>query len=280
MRMRHPEWFKITLPRDKTFYSVKTGIKNYGLHTVCEEAGCPNQSKCFSQNRVTVLILGKVCTRNCLYCGVSSGVPAKVDKEEPVRIAGLVHTMKLDYVVITSVTRDDLPDKGAGQFAAVISEINKTRPGCRVEVLTPDFSGNIHLLKKVLITKPFVFTHNIEVVKELFPRLRPRGRYTLSLRLLAQAKNMNAITKSGIMIGFGETEKQIHTVLKDLKEAGVDAITIGQYLPPSKDSPPVKKYYTPGEFENLKVKAQTMGFRHVCAGPLVRSSSSPVKVGE
>ncbi|MBN2535270.1 MAG: lipoyl synthase [Spirochaetales bacterium] len=280
MRIHHPEWFKITLPHDKIFYSIKTGIKRSGLHTVCEEAGCPNRIRCFSLKRVTFLILGKVCTRNCLYCGVTKGTPDIVDKNEPVRIAGFVRDMKLDYLVITSVTRDDLADKGAGQFAAVIAEVKKERPGCRIEVLTPDFSGDMSLLKTVLSAKPFVFAHNIEVVKEFYPRLRPGGRYSLSLELLAQAKEMNAITKSGIMIGLGETINQIKATLKDLKHAHVDVITIGQYLPPGKEAPAVRKYYTPQEFNSLKVKAQSMGFRQVCAGPLVRSSYCQVEVTE
>jgi lipoic acid synthetase len=200
-----------------------------------------------------------------------------VDKEEPARIAGLVKTMKPEYLVITSVTRDDLSDRGAGHFAAVISKINTVHPGCRIEVLTPDFSGNRDLLKKVLDAQPFVFAHNIEVVKKLFPRLRPGGDYALSLRLLEQAKHMNALTKSGIMIGLGETSRQIVSTLKDIKSAGVDVLTIGQYLPPGRDAPQVSNYYTPGEFEELKVKAQNMGFRQVCSGPLVRSSSCPVE---
>lgn len=280
MRMRHPEWFKITLPRDKAFYQLKAGIKKYKLHTVCEEAGCPNQTRCFSHKKVTFLILGKVCTRNCLYCGVARGIPDAVDRGEPVRIAGLVRTMQLNYLVITSVTRDDLADKGAGQFAAVITEIKKARPGCRIEVLTPDFAGSTRLLEIVLSAKPFVFAHNIEVVKELFPLVRPGGQYSLSLRLLAQAKKMNALTKSGLMVGLGETGEQIDTALKDLKKANVDVITVGQYLPPGKDAPPVRKYYSPEEFECLKVKAQHMGFRQVCAGPLVRSSFYPVEAAE
>jgi lipoic acid synthetase len=269
MRMRHPEWFKITLPRDKTFYSLKAGIKKYKLHTVCEEARCPNQTRCFSHKKVTFLILGRVCTRNCLYCGVAKGTPDAVDRGEPERIAGLVRTMKLNYLVITS-----------GQFAAVITEIKTARPGCRTEVLTPDFSGHTRLLEIVLSAQPFVFAHNIEVVKELFPLLRPGGQYSLSLRLLAQAKKMNALTKSGLMVGLGETGEQIDTALKDLKEAGVDVITIGQYLPPGKDAPLVSKYYSPEEFECLKIKAQHMGFRQVYAGPLVRSSLYPVEAVE
>jgi lipoic acid synthetase len=276
MKKRHPEWFKITLPRDKTYYTIKTGIKKYGLHTVCEEAGCPNRTRCYSLKRVTFLILGRVCTRNCLYCGVAKGMPEKVNKREPARIAEFVKTMKLNYVVITSVTRDDLADRGAGHFAAVLTEIYRARPGCRVEVLTPDFSGNIDLLSIVLAAKPFAFAHNVEVVKDIFPRLRPGGRYSVSLRLLEQAKTMDAITKSGIMIGLGESWEQIYSALNDVKAAGVDVVTIGQYLPPTRNAPQVSKYYAPQEFDKLKLKAQDMGFRQVCAGPLVRSSFCPV----
>ena len=276
--MHHPEWFKITLPHNKIFYSVGALIKKNSLYTVCEEAKCPNRVKCYTEKRITFLILGRVCTRNCAYCGVAKGIPGEVDAKEPTRIAGLVKTLDLNYVVVTSVTRDDLADHGAGHFAAVVTEIKKVKPGCKIEVLTPDFSGNADHLEKVLASGPYVFAHNIEVVKELYPQLRPGGRYALSLRLLAQAKRMKAITKSGIMLGLGETVKQVYAAFQDLKKAGVDVLTVGQYLPPQKDSPGVSKYYSPGEFESLKTRALKMGFHSVYAGPLVRSSLHPVGV--
>lgn len=276
--MRHPEWFKITLPQSKTFYSVSALLKKYSLCTVCEEAKCPNRVKCYTEKRITFLILGRLCTRNCLYCGVMKGMPEKVDTQEPGRVAKLVKALNLAYVVITSVTRDDLADRGAGHFADTVKEIKKANSGCKIEVLTPDFSGNVQSLTTVLSSKPYVFSHNIEVVKELFPRLRPGGTYMRSLRLLSRAKRMGALTKSGIMLGLGETERQVMNAFADLKDAGVDVLTVGQYLPPGKSAPQVKRYYSPEEFENLKIKALKMGFRSVSAGPLVRSSSHPVRV--
>jgi len=270
--MRHPEWFKITLPKDKTYYSVKTLLKEYDLPTVCMEAKCPNCVDCFSHRRLTFLILGKVCTRNCAYCGINKGIPVKPDIEEPVKISGLVNILKLDHIVITSVTRDDLRDEGAGQFAATVNAIKEIKSDCRIEVLTPDFSGRIELLHKVLNAKPDIFTHNLELVEQLFVRFRPKGQYSVSLGLLEQAKNMNARTKSGIMVGLGETDDQIYSAFEDLKKAGVDILTVGQYLPPVKGAPEVKKYYTPSEFDTLKKKAKEFGFQYVFSGPKIRSS--------
>ncbi|MBN2442495.1 MAG: lipoyl synthase [Spirochaetales bacterium] len=276
--MNHPQWFKIKLPRDKEFYSVSKQLKRNSLFTVCEEAKCPNRVQCYSEKRFTFLILGPICTRNCLYCGVTKGTPKEVDTDEPLKIAELVASLECPYLVITSVTRDDLPDQGAGHFAATIKAVKKLIPACKVEVLTPDFRGNIGLLKKVLDADPYVFTHNIEVVKELFSHLRPQGDYDRSLTLLEQAKKMNAFTKSGIMIGLGETKQQICTTLKDLKSVQVDALTIGQYLPPAKTAPPVNRYYTPDDFKELKKIAMDIGFRYVYSGPLVRSSSAHIEV--
>jgi lipoic acid synthetase len=270
--MRYPDWLKIRLPADKNFSSMKNLLRTYSVNTVCVQAGCPNIFECFSRKNLTFLILGNICTRNCAYCRVEKGPAPPVDENEPGRIAGLVKELKLAYVVITSVTRDDLIDRGSNQFAKTIRAISSVSPETRIEVLTPDFQGNEAGLENVLSAKPFIFAHNLEVIKELFPALRPRASYKGSLNLLARAKKYGAITKSGIMTGLGESKRQLSRAFSHLREAGVDILTIGQYLPPSKNAARVKKFYSPGEFEELKEKAYNMGFRVVFAGPFVRSS--------
>jgi lipoyl synthase len=276
MKKRHPEWFKIKLPRDTSFYTVRSLLKKKGLHTVCREARCPNRVKCYSQKRITFLIMGDVCTRNCMYCGVSGGRPHPLDPSEIQNIAGVVEVLQSPYLVITSVTRDDLPDYGAGHFAAVVKAVKQKHPSCKVEVLVPDFMGRHECVEKVLEAGPYVFSHNIEVVQSLFSRLRPGGDYSRSLNLLAAAKKMGAFTKSGLMLGFGETSDQLYATCTDLREAGVDALTLGQYLPPGKESPPVHRYYSPAEFNKMQKRCLDMGFRFVFAGPLVRSSSAEI----
>jgi len=274
---RHPDWLKVKFPSGKNYQRIKGLLRNKSLHTVCEEANCPNISECFNSGTATFMILGNICTRNCRYCNVDHGIPEKVDRNEPLEISSMVEELGLDYAVITSVTRDDLDDKGSGQFASTIKEIREKKADCRVEVLIPDFNGDEKLLIKVIEARPFIINHNIEVVKGLFPTARPEGNYLLSLRLLKSIKklnnhNNNILSKSGLMIGLGETKEDIIETLEDLRKAGVDILTIGQYLSPSRKHLPIRKYYTPAEFEELKETALKLGFRKVFSGPLVRSS--------
>ncbi|MBW3020007.1 lipoyl synthase [Candidatus Woesearchaeota archaeon] len=233
------------------------------LNTVCMEANCPNRYECFAKKTATFLILGDKCTRNCKYCDIKTGI-SKVDENEPEKIRKAVEDMGIKYAVITSVNRDDLPDNGAGHFAKVIKALN-----CTVEVLIPDFIDQLDIIAEA---KPFVINHNIEVVKPLFKQLRPQGNYNTSLQLLKKIKQYNIISKSGLMLGFGETKKDIIDTLKDLKEAEVDIVTIGQYLAPSETHFPIKKIYSDEEFKEIKTIAQNMGFKHVECGKMVRSS--------
>ena len=220
------------------------------------------------------MIMGDTCTRDCRYCNVITGKPPHLDTNEPIKIARSVKVLGLKYAVITSVTRDDLDDEGANHFAKTVLEIKQTNSECKVEILTPDFNGKVELLKVVLNSKPYVFNHNIEVVKSLFPKIRPQGNYDTSLKILKAAKEINPsqLTKSGMMIGIGETKEEIIQTLKDLKEVNVDIVTIGQYLQPRKDLETVSKYYTPEEFKELETIGYDMGFKKVFSAPLVRSS--------
>lgn len=242
-------------------------VKENNLNTICLEANCPNRYKCFSNSTATFMILGNICTRNCGYCNVKHGKPKEVDENEVERIVDAVKILKLDYVVITSVTRDDLEDGGARQFVAVIEELK--RIGCAVEVLIPDFLGKIDSLKKVIETEPDVINHNIEVVKSLFPKLRKQGDYDRSVEVLRQI-NMSGV-KSGLMVGFGESKEEVIECMRDLKSAGVEMLTIGQYLQPSSEHAEVVKYYSDEEFVEFGKIAKEMGF-NVASGKLVRSS--------
>ena len=268
-----PSWIKTAAYDKKEYLNTKELIEKNELNTVCLEANCPNRYECFSKKTATFMILGDTCTRDCLYCGVKKGTPRDVDTQEPQRIAEAVNKLGLNYAVITCVTRDDLEDAGAGQFVDTVNNIKNKNPGCRTELLISDLNGNWNALKKILDSEPDVVNHNIEVTKELFPKLRPKGDYELSLQLLKKAKELKQeiITKSGFMVGFGEDKTQIHNTIKDLQKAGCDIITIGQYLQPTPDSFEVKKYYTPKEFEEFKEFGEDLGLK-VVAGPLVRSS--------
>lgn len=271
---RHPDWLKVKIGGGENFVKIKSLLRYSKLHTICEEAKCPNIAECFGSGTAVFLILGDICTRSCGYCNVKHGKPFSLNKNEPKDVAESVKKLGLSYTVITSVTRDDLVDGGAGVFYETVKEIKKLNKDCKVEVLIPDLKGNLSSLKKVIDSAPDVVNHNIEVVKQLFPLIRPQGNYKTSLILL---KNMKKIsnkmkTKSGFMIGLGETKKQILQTLKDLKKADVDYLTIGQYLQPTKKHIEIKKYYTPGEFDELKKIALDLGFKHVESGPLVRSS--------
>jgi lipoic acid synthetase len=269
---RHPDWLKVRIPSGVTYNRIRTTLKENKVNTVCEEAKCPNIAECYGRGTATFLIMGDVCTRKCLYCNIRSGIPAVLDIQEPGKIADIVNRLNLNYAVITSVTRDDLPDFGADHFHNTVTEIRKLRPECKVEILTPEFNGNLRLLERVLDSKPYVFNHNIETVRNLFPHVRPGGSYDLSLKVLEHAGNYQPNIKSGLMIGLGETTDQIRKTLHDLRRAGVAILTIGQYLQPKAGLPEVKKYYTIPEFDELKEYALEMGFSRVFSGPLVRSS--------
>lgn len=244
------------------------------LHTVCEEAGCPNICECFEQKTATFLILGDVCTRNCKFCDIKKGVPEPVDPDEPKRLAGIVKRLDLEYVVITSVTRDDLPSGGAEVFAQCIKKVKELNPQSKIEVLIPDFSGSFKALKKVLKAKPEVLNHNLETIKRLYPSVRPKANYELSLDILKRTKkeNLEIITKSGIMLGLGESWEEIIQAMKDLKDSLCSLLTIGQYLKPKSSTYEVRKYYHPDEFLELKEIGKKMGFSAVESNPLVRSS--------
>ena len=271
---RLPPWLRVRMPAGPNYREVRRLLAGASLHTICEEARCPNVGECWERRTATFMILGRVCTRNCLYCAVASGRPTPVDCEEPDRVAQVVERLGLRYAVVTSVTRDDLPDGGASAFAATVKAIRRRVPGCEVEVLIPDFSGSRSALQSVMDARPGVLNHNIEVVRALFSRVRPQGDYSRSLELLARAKEMRpgCVTKSGFMVGLGEDRGQVRETMHDLRGAGCDLLTIGQYLPPSPRHFPVARFYTPQEFEELRREAETVGFVHVASGPLVRSS--------
>lgn len=270
---RLPDYLKRPIiDTDKT-KTVRKILKTNCLNTVCENARCPNKNECYTKNTATFLIMGNVCTRNCRYCNISCEKPQPLDYDEPLRIAQAVKDLGLKYSVITSVTRDDLPDGGAEHFAKCISEIRILSPEVKIEILTPDFKGCTNSLDIILKSKPEVFNHNIETVKELFKTARPQGDYERSLNVLKYVKNnSNITTKSGLMVGLGETFEQIEETLNDLKNAGCGILTIGQYIQPSKAHLEVSKFYTPDEFAELDNLAEKIGFNHRQIGPLVRSS--------
>ena len=270
-----PPWLKVRFPAGDRYQRIKSLLRKEELHTVCEEAHCPHIGECFNAGTATFMILGDVCTRSCGFCAVTSGRPSEsLDWLEPYRLASAVRTLGLDYVVITSVNRDDQPDGGAAIFAGCIRTIRRDDPKCRVEVLIPDFMGNWDALETVVRAQPFVLNHNVETTPRLYGRVRPKARYERSLELLRRTKELDPsmLTKSGMMVGLGETEEEIFQVLSDLRAAGVDLVTIGQYLRPSERHLPVERYYPPEEFAPFVEKGRELGFRHVEAGPLVRSS--------
>ena len=271
---RLPPWFKVPSPGGENYRRVKGLVKEHRLHTICEEARCPNAGECWEQGTATFLALGDVCTRACAYCAVTSGRPGAVDWAEPFRIGNAVKLLGLSHAVVTSVNRDDLADGGAEIFARTVHQIRRASPECRVEVLVPDFMGDWDALRLVMESAPDVLNHNIETVERLFPRVRPKGRYDRSIELLARAREMKPRTtvKSGIIVGMGERVDEVHETMSDLREAGVEVITLGQYLRPSDKHLPVERYYHPDEFESLRSIGLRMGFGHVESGPLVRSS--------
>lgn len=273
-RERLPLWLKAKPPLGENCRKVKSLLAQLDLHTVCQEANCPNIGACFEEKTVTFLILGKICTRGCNFCNVDRGVPLPLNPLEPLHIAQVVKKLSLEYAVITSVTRDDLEDGGASHFAQVIKEIKNLDPDCKVEVLVPDFKGSFESLKIVLKEKPEVLNHNLETVKRLYPVVRKGADYKRSLILLEKSKEYDSsiITKSGVIIGMGEEWEEIVELMQDLRRVNCDLLTIGQYLSPSDKHLPVKKYYSPEEFVELEKIGVKFGFLKVESGPLVRSS--------
>jgi lipoic acid synthetase len=269
---RLPPWFKVRITQGPDYREIRRIMDSLELHTICEEARCPNVWECWNNRTATFLILGDICTRRCHYCAVATGRPHPVDREEPVRVARAVQALGLRHAVITSVNRDELEDGGASVFADTIREIRRLSPMCAVEVLVPDFEGDERALRTVLDEQPDILNHNIETVRRLFPSVRPQGKYERSLTLLERAKRGGARTKSGLMVGMGETADEIRAVLRDLRRAGCDILTIGQYLQPTKRHLPVIRFYHPDEFAAFKAEGLALGFTHVESGPLVRSS--------
>jgi len=272
--LNKPPWLRKRIPSLQDVQKVRSVLEQTDLHTVCQEARCPNLGECFSKGTATFLILGRVCTRDCGFCAVERGAPAPPDETEPARVAQAVQKMGLHYVVITSVTRDDLPDGGASAFAKTIQAIRASNPKIKVEVLIPDFKGDQNSLKVVLRECPEILNHNIETIQRLYPRVRPLADYKRSLNLLKRSKEdyPHIPTKSGFMLGFGETREEVLELLRDLREAGCDFLTIGQYLQPRPDRLPVIRFIPPEEFEEYKRVGEGMGFRAVASGPFIRSS--------
>jgi lipoic acid synthetase len=272
--VRKPSWLKVKAPGGPNYLRLKALMRDLKLHTVCEEARCPNIGECWEHQAATFMILGDVCTRNCAYCAVAHGTPAPFDPVEPIRLAEAVAEMGLQHVVITSVDRDDLPNGGAEAFAACIVEIKRRLPDASVEVLIPDFKGSDRALQIVMDAEPDILNHNLETAERLYRLARPGGRYDRALRLLAHAREMapTGLTKSGIILGMGEEWDEVLTCLRDLRASDVDIVTLGQYLRPSDGHLPVVRYYTPDEFSELERIGLQMGFRHVQSSPLTRSS--------
>ncbi|WP_075501674.1 lipoyl synthase [Candidatus Pelagibacter communis] len=271
---KKPDWIRSKLSNSKEFFLTKTIVNKNNLVTVCQEANCPNITECWSKRHATFMIMGDTCTRACAFCDVKTGKPGKLDELEPIKISQAVKKLELKHVVITSVDRDDLDDGGSNHFYNVINQTRKTNPNTTIEVLTPDFLRKGDAYKKVLDANPDVFNHNIETVPSLYLKVRPGSRYFASLELLKNAKKMNkkVFTKSGIMVGLGETRDEILQVMDDLKSADVDFLTIGQYLQPSVKHFPLDRYYTPNEFKELGDIAKAKGFLLVSSTPLTRSS--------
>ena len=274
-RLSKPDWLKVRIPSGEGFAAVSSSLRSRGLHTVCEEAKCPNKAECWGSRTATFMILGDVCTRNCEFCAVKTGkAGAPMDEEEPGKLAQAVSELKLSYVVLTSVDRDDLPDGGAAHIAATIRAIKTLRPGTRVEVLVPDFHGDPAAIQTVLHARPEVFNHNVETVRRLQATVRPHAGYETSLSVLATAAHLapDLPVKSGLMVGLGETDEEVTETLADLARAGVALVTIGQYLRPSSRHLPVDRYVPPDEFETYRQVGLALGLNHVIAGPFVRSS--------
>ena len=273
--LRKPDWIRVRIPASSEVGRIKNILRTRKLASVCEEASCPNISECFSHGTATFMIMGEICTRRCPFCDVAHGKPLALDKDEPRQLAEAVAEMKLKYVVVTSVDRDDLKDSGAGHFADCISELRIHNPDTRVEVLVPDFRGRMEIALEILSNcPPDVFNHNLETVPRLYKKARPGADYQWSLALLKQYKQLNpsVLTKSGLMLGLGETLDEVREVMRDMRDHDVDMVTLGQYLQPSRDHLALERYVHPDEFAELARDAKALGFSHVASGPLVRSS--------
>ena len=269
---RLPPWFKVQATTGPDYLDIKQTMDRLKLHTICEEARCPNRWECWNARTATFLILGDICTRRCHYCSVATGRPMAIDHGEPRRVAEAVQALGLHHAVITSVNRDELADGGATIFADTIRQTRLLSHDCTIEVLIPDFEGNETALATVCAEKPEILNHNIETVRRLFPSLRPQGKYQRSIELLGRAKHLGMRTKSGLILGMGETMNEAHDVMRDLRSVGCDIMTIGQYLQPTREHLPVARYYDPSDFAVLKEEGMALGFMHVESGPLVRSS--------
>ena len=269
---RHPEWLRVRLPGGENYNRLKVLVRDQSLHTVCEEARCPNIGECWSRGTATFMILGDICTRSCGFCAVTTGRPTDLDSDEPRRVAEAVRRLGLKHAVITSVNRDELADGGAAIWAATVRAVRELAPDCRVEVLVPDFKGIWWALDLVLETRPDVFAHNLETVPRLSREVRPQARYDQSLEVIARARSAGLRTKSGLMLGLGETSEEILAVMADLRDAGCDVLTLGQYLQPTRAHLKVESYIAPDTFRDYAAHGRSLGFAHVEAGPLVRSS--------
>jgi lipoic acid synthetase len=271
---RKPDWIRVKAPTSKTYFETRKLVHDYGLHTVCEEAGCPNIGECWAKKHATFMIMGDTCTRACAFCNVATGIPRALDLDEPSRVGDAVAQLGLAHVVVTSVDRDDLADGGAVHFAAVIASIRERSPGTTIEILTPDFMQKEDAIEVVVAAKPDVFNHNIETVPRLYPVVRPGSRYFTSLELLHRVKQIDPsiFTKSGMMAGLGESREEMHQVMDDLRAASVDFLTVGQYLQPTPKHAAIDRFVTPDEFDGLARMARGKGFLMVSASPLTRSS--------
>ncbi|MBN2013375.1 lipoyl synthase [candidate division KSB1 bacterium] len=269
---RHPEWMKVPLPVGQNFHDIRKLVREQRLHTVCESAHCPNIGECWNSRTATFMILGNTCTRNCHFCAVRTGHPGAVDCNEPERVAIAVEKMELKYAVITSVTRDDLPDGGASIFAETVRQIRKRVPDCKTELLIPDFQGDENALRQVFDVRPDVLNHNLETVPRIYPSVRPQANYSQSLSIIEFAHQAGLISKSGLMLGLGERLDEIVKVMQDLRRVSCNILTMGQYLQPSAEHLPINRYVTPAEFKKLKEQGLAMGFAYIESGPLVRSS--------
>lgn len=274
MPRRHPDWIKVKAPGSPNYLRLKRILREKNLHTVCEEARCPNIGECWGNKTATFLILGDTCTRGCRFCAIDKGKPLALDPEEPRNVALVVKDLGLDHIVVTSVNRDDLPDGGSSHFAKTVFWIKSFSPGIRVELLIPDFDGNLTAVKTVVDSGIEILNHNIETVARLYGKVRPGHSYECSLNVLKSAKEMrqDVLTKSGLMLGVGETYEEVIETLHDLRGNKVDIVTLGQYLQPSNRQLKVERYIAPDEFKKFKIAAEKLGFRHVESGPLVRSS--------
>lgn len=270
--LRKPDWLKTKVPAGKTYLSVREIVEQHKLHTICTSGHCPNMHECWGRGTATLMILGNVCTRACGFCNVKTGKPLPADWQEPARVAESVKLMKLKHVVITSVDRDDLKDKGADIWALTIKAIKEASPGTTMETLIPDFDGHEHLINQIIDAGPEVISHNLETVRRITPWVRSRAKYDISLKVLEIIARSGLVTKSGIMLGLGETVTEVLETMSDLRKAGVSVITIGQYLQPTRNHLPVKAFITPEQFAFYEQEGLKMGFRHVESGPLVRSS--------